>query len=127
VTKLINEKLEFVERVLYFYFEGEFSETLSKGGIDIDTLNKWSNIAALYFISTKEKTYSKEESNEAFSLIEDLFVSLSVDIALGEEVLEYDFEGTAENLEIDLNKYKDVGEKAFKFIKSSGIGAYDFL
>ncbi len=116
---MVQQKLNFVEEILDFYFEGKFSETISQGGIDLDELKKWANIAALYQFATAGKDYNLVESGEAFSLIEDLFTSLSVDLSFGESIDEYNFREVAEDFGIDPEKYADVAEKAFGLIRDN--------
>ena len=123
-----EEKICFVEETLNFYFKGDFREAVTKGRFDLEEIDSWSNIATLFEYAVSGSSWPSEEDYEnILSLLEDLYVSAQVDIAMYGSLDKLDPEEVGLGYDFDRVRYTIILKEAFDRLNKEGLDLFDSM
>ena len=81
----MNDKISYIENVLHFVFEGEFSKTVKQFPSPESEIESWYKIASVYDQVSSCGHISDDENNSLFDLVEDDCTDIVASMLLNEE------------------------------------------
>ncbi|RJG50424.1 hypothetical protein D1Z90_02790 [Motilimonas pumila] len=80
----LSKKTAYIESTLAFYFNGKFESNFHSLGSDETSLNGWANMASLFQLVSND--IANEHRYNLFTLVEDLYTAVEVDLMFGEKI-----------------------------------------
>lgn len=122
-----DQKCRYVETTLDFHFEGGFTKVIEENHFDEDEINKWVSMAYLFERCVAEGCVPQDGKKDAFALLEDLYVSLSVDLSMGLGFGDFDLDDVGEGYDIDKVRFADLLPHALTLLKRDGLDLWRLI
>jgi len=116
-----NERMAYVEQVLDFHFDGKFTDTMESGSFCDEEINQWVSMAYLYERCLEQGYFKKDQNEDAFSMIEDLYTSASVDLSMGFDLDELDLEEVGGGYDFNRADYRRMLDYVIDLIRQHGV------
>lgn len=127
MTMTRDQKCHYVETTLDFHFDGGFTKVMEENHFGEDEVNQWASMAYLFERCMAEGCVPQDGKKDAFTLLEDLYVSLSVDLSMGLGFDDFDLDDVGEGYDIDKVRFADLLPHALMLLKRDGLDLWRLI
>jgi len=110
------EIIEYINQEMGFYFDGGFGQMIIDAELDQEEIENWLNIAVLYSNCAPDRN-----SENALSVLEELYSACEVSRMFGEKLEEMDLEDIGDGYDFSRSEYEILIKDAHNFLVKNGL------
>ncbi|TDR22304.1 hypothetical protein [Marinicella litoralis] len=123
---------DYIDKIIGFYFDGGFDQMIIDGELSGEEIKRYGSLAVLFHHSFGDiSDFTDEEKEDAYSLVESLYIFLEVELMFGESIggklideIGYEI---CSGYDFDADKYRNEIEKGVALIQSKGLELFKLI
>jgi ribosomal protein S16 len=116
--------IDYANKTLGWYFDGDFYSAVSECEMDLEEIQKWASIGALYDETVEHSLLSPEDADAAFSVLECLYIFCEVDLEMKGRFGKPDLQELLEPFDLPAERCLGILEKGYELLARHGLSLH---